>query len=370
MGNVISAAANEVTENASVSLPENDPTPITHDTWAFRKIKGRESGIFRDELAKLKKLVLTNLIRTTELPYAASKAIKKENLDTSVPKFPVASSPFPGDPIWYGPYETVDEYIKRQHNPGQRGLGFDTFIRYPFNKSVYCFLIRFTNDLKKLNIDLIRQMYHCLELKWASEGLINGENNGQIISFIAFDGEEIRMSIRGLREMYGYYNLKRLSYYKQDRFIITQFMELIGIMNLPSQEIIAGYFLDNDNGFHPEFTISSGLQRAVLKKPYIATIVGQTPDGQFLWEMMSGGRVQLAQTSNLLQIEPNLSDKQKLLEIEQPLQIESSTDLSFPGITNSDEFIKIIQEFFNYWKNVLGVNRNCTFFCYHCLYCF
>jgi hypothetical protein len=91
----------------------------------------------------------------------------------------------------------------------------------------------------------------------------------------------------------------------------------------------------------------------VLKKPYIATIVGQTPDGQFLWEMMSGGRVQLAQTSNLLQIEPNLSDKQKLLEIEQPLQIESSTDLSFPGITNSDEFIKIIQEFFNYLYEVL-----------------
>jgi hypothetical protein len=55
----------------------------------------------------------------------------------------------------------------------------------------------------------------------------------------------------------------------------------------------------------------------------------------------------------LLEIEPNLSDKQKLLEIEQPLQIESSTDLSFPGITNSDEFIKIIQEFFNYLYEVL-----------------
>jgi hypothetical protein len=72
---------------------------------------------------------------------------------------------------------------------------------------------------------------------------------------------------------------------------------------------------------------------------------------------MSGGGVNLGQTSNLLQIEPNLGDKQKLV---QPLQIEPtltseipSTDLSFPGITNSDEFIKIIQDFFNYQYEVL-----------------
>lgn len=367
MGQAVSTAVNEVPVPVPVSVPVS--VPIKDTDWAFKGIRDNRTGLFRIELAELKNLVLANLISSKDMPYGASKAIKKENFDTSVANFPVPLYPFPGDPIWYGPYGTVDQYIARQHNPGQAGLGFDTYVHYPFKKTVECYFVRFTNDLRELNIDLIRRMYHCLELLWSMQGLINGEGNGHIIRFTAFDGQPIGMKIEGLRRMYGYYDSSRVSYYKQDRFIITEFMKLIAMMDLPPEEPIVGYFL-NYSLFHPEFTILGGMQRTVLKKPHIATIVGQE-NGHFMWKMISGGGVQ---TSNLLQIEPNLGDKQKLLEMGQPLQIEPnlgdkqklleieptltseiipSTDLSFPGITNSDEFIKIIQEFFNYQYEVL-----------------
>jgi hypothetical protein len=379
MGNVIAAAANDVTENVevpvtiTVPVPENTSVQPLMQNWAFARIRDGQTGLYRIELDKLAKLVSTNLIRTKDLGHHACKAILRINLDTTVPNFPIPGSMFPVDPIWYGPYDTVNKYIGNPTlTPGQIGLENDTFLDYPFNKSetVHYYFVRFTNEANVLNIDLIRQMYHCLELKWAIEGLITDEPQyqGKLIRFRSFDGKQINLPIGSLREAFGYYNLMRKSYYELDRFIITQFMELIGLMGFPPQEVIVGYYFNNDI-FHEEFTISAGLQRSVLKKPKIS-IAKRTAKG-LLWEMVAGG-VNLAQTSNLLQIEPNLSDKQKLLEIEQPLQIEanlsdkqklleieqplqieSSTDLSFSGITNSDEFIKIIQEFFNYLYEVL-----------------
>ena len=378
MGNMIAAVVNDLTEDVEVPVPVlvpvpiNVPVPVPENrrvepliqNWAFTKIiLERRGDLYEKELQKLARLVSTNLIRTTDLRHHACKAILGTNLDKTVPSFPIPGSMFPGDPIWYGPYDTVNTYMGRSSiNPGQPGTDLDTFLNYPFNKSedVHYYLVRFTNEANVLNIDLIRQMYHCLELKWAIEGLITGESHGKLIRFRSSDGQPFALEIGTLREAFGYYDLMRKSYYSQDRFIITQFMELIGLMKFPSQEVIAGYFFYNEI-FHAEFTISAGLQRSVLKKPKISIVVGKKGNDT-QWKLIGGG----VQTSNLLQIEPNLgdkqklleiepnlSDKQKLLEIEQPLQIESSTDLSFPGITNSDEFIKIIQEFFNYLYEVL-----------------
>jgi hypothetical protein len=156
-------------------------------------------------------------------------------------------------------------------------------------------------------------------------------------------------------------------------------MKLIEMMNFTPQEIdgpIAGYYFNN-NVFSTEFTILGILQKDVFRKPFMAS-VKRNSDGWLMWEIKGGG-VNLAQTSNLLQIEPNIDDKQKLLEMDQPLQIESNlddkqkllemdqplqiepislskitlTDFPFQGITNNDEFIKIIQDFFNYQYAVI-----------------
>lgn len=343
-------------------LPENNGVPIKDPNWVLKQIRGDKTGVFKIELDKLKVLILRNLISTKDVPHGASKAINSNYLDAPNTSFPVPKSRFPNDPIWYGPYDTVQRYIESQRNPGQEGISFDTFLFYPFNKTINCYLVRFTDISNKLNIDLIRQMYHCLELFWTDQGLIDNRTDGLGIDFITFDGERYKMSIRDLRSMYGYYNSRRVSYYRQDRFIITEFMKLIEMMNYTPSEIdgpIAGYYLD-DHIFHPEFTILGRLQRDMLKKPLIS-ISTLAKNGTRIWSLkLNGGGVNLEQPSNLLQIEPNLSNKQKLLEMEQPLQIKptltsqvTSSDLPFPGITNSDEFIKIIHDFFNYQYEVV-----------------
>lgn len=355
----------EVVVNPDVAILQNQniftgSIEIRPENWAWIRIREHIPNLFANELNKLKILILSNLINIKDLPHGASKAISSVNLfkpqDSS---FPVPMYAFPNIPIWYGPYDTVQKYITSQHNPGQPGVSFDTFLVYPFNKNKNFYLVRFTNEYNNLNIDLIRQMYHCLELLWVDKKFIKGSNDGKGINFTTFDGKSYEILINDLRLMYGYYNLKRFSVYREDRFIITEFMKLIEMMNFTNLEIdghIAGYYY-NDGYFHPEFTILGTLQHEVLRKPKIASS-SLSKNGTIVWSL-NGGGVNLDPTSNLLQIEPELDNKQQLLEMEQPLQIKSiltkeisSTKLPFPGISNSDEFIKIIQDFFNYQYEV------------------
>ena len=309
---------------------ENEPIQdinILPENWAWNQRYNDDA--FKNELNKLKRLISANLVKTTNLNRPlAIKGIKNENLENNYAKYLC-----PSDPIWYGPYETVELYIERQT------ISFDTLMSYSFNKTNDFYLVRFTDGSNKLNINLIRQMYHCLELFWVQIGNhIDNLSQGNGICFAnPFDQSRIKMSIRSLRSMYGYYNSKRNSRYIQDRFIIADFMKLIKLMNFDKD--IVGYYY-NDNVFHTEFTILGDKQRDVLIKPkQINSSISK--NGVRVWAL--GGGVKL------YDLEPTLHTLQQDHTLQQePTKYSLQKHTLIPAIENNDEFIQIMQEFFNY----------------------
>ncbi len=346
MGQIISIAvssAYEIYNSRRRPLEiENEPMEdvnVQAEDWAWKQ--KYDDNALKNELNKLKRLISNNLVKTKDLNYArAIKGIKNENLNENN----YASYLFPSVPIWYGPYETVELYIERQ----KKTFDFDTLMSYSFNKTNDFYLVRFTDDSNKLNINLIRQMYHCIELALVEKGGhidLEADNGREIKFFHPFNQNQIKIKISTLRSMYGYYNSKRNSFYIQDRLIIGELMQLIKLMNFDKD--IVGYYY-NDNVFHTEFTILAGKQHEVLLKPKIINSA-ISKNGTRLWSL--GGGVKLY---NLLQ-EPRLHTFTKPSTFTKHTKSRLHTKHTFtlqeptkPEIANNDEFIQIMQEFFNY----------------------
>lgn len=320
MGQIISVAVSSAYEIYRRTRPRplaqiEDINVIKQpEDWAWNQRNNDDA--LQNELNKLKRLISNNLVKTKDLNYArAIKGIKNENLDDTYAKYL-----FPSDPIWYGPYKTVETYIESQKT------SFDTLISYSFNKTKDFYLVRFTDDSNNLNINLIRQMYHCLELFWVKQGNhIDNRSEGKEIYFNhPFNQSQIQMKISTLRSMYGYYNSTRNSFYIQDRFIIADFMKLITIMF--GENNIVGYYYD-DTVFHPEFTILGSKQHEVLPKAQKMNS-SISKNGTRLWSL--GGGVKLLQEPQTLH-NHIFHTKDTLIEIEK-----------------NDELIPTMQEFFNY----------------------
>jgi hypothetical protein len=331
---------------------ENEPMQdinILPEDWAWNQRYNDDA--FNNELNKLKRLISANLVKTTNLNRPlAIKGIKNENLENNYAKYLC-----PSEPIWYGPYKTVELYIERQT------ISFDTLMSYSFNKTNDFYLVRFTDGSNKLNLNLIRQMYHCLELFWVQIGnhIDNRSQGNGIIFYNPFGRSQIEMSIRSLRSMYGYYNSKRNSRYIQDRFIIADFMKLIPMMFGKDNNIVGYYY--NDNVFHTEFTILGDKQRDVLIKPkQINSSISK--NGTRVWALGGGVKLydleptlytlQQEPTKHTLQQEPTKHTLQqeptKHTLQQEPTKYSLQKHTLIPAIENNDEFIQIMQEFFNY----------------------